>query len=132
VALGLVPDEVYLRQTLPVYNAAEWLNQATPPSARIAAYGEPQWFYLDREYMWGDRGHHRLIEYDRLRNGKDLRAAYRRLGVTHIVVNQQAVAPLFGGTAMPQRGWEEMREVGELVVVGSCPNAPQYVLMAVK
>ncbi|MGC8834592.1 MAG: ArnT family glycosyltransferase, partial [Armatimonadota bacterium] len=55
---GAVSADRYLEQTLDVYPAQRWINENTPPSARILLFEETRGFYLDRPYMWANPGHH--------------------------------------------------------------------------
>lgn len=89
VALGLVSEEAYLASTLDQYTMCEWINSELPASAKIITYGEPRGFYLDRDYLWGDPGHHRMIDYDHIQTTDALLHAWEQLGVTHVLINQR-------------------------------------------
>lgn len=91
VAVGLVSAEEFLRTVEPTYRIAEFVNHALPRSAVIATYGFPLGYYFDRRYFWADSGHNRLIRYEKLRSVDDLISEWRRMGVTHIVVDWQFV-----------------------------------------
>jgi len=88
VAFGLMSEEVYLSRYLDQYPICRWINAHLPRDARLITYGEPRGFYLDRDYLWGDPGHHTLIPYESIRSFQDLRAHWRRLGVSHVLINQ--------------------------------------------
>ncbi len=85
-ALGLVDTHTYLSGS-PLYEMSEFINETTPPDAKIALYGEPRGYYLDRDYLWADPGHSGLIRYQEISDADDLVAEWRRLGVTHVVIN---------------------------------------------
>lgn len=93
VALGLEPQESYLRQRLPIYPAIEYLNRFTPPSARVVMYDEVRGFYLQRDYIWGNPGHHTLIPYGEFQSADDLLSFLRSRGYTHLLLNRQFWVP---------------------------------------
>lgn len=87
VALGLADEETYLAQTS-LYGASVFINSYTAPDAKVALYGEPRGYYLDRDYIWAERGHSALIAYDEVETPEDLVNEWRRLGITHLMINQ--------------------------------------------
>lgn len=90
VVLGSQSVEDYLTEVLPgLYPALQFVNRVAAPDAKLISYGEPRLFYLDRPYLWGEPNYHRLLEYDRMQTADDLLAAYRDLGITHVLVNPQ-------------------------------------------
>lgn len=89
VSEALHDREAYLRARIQPYAALEYLNQHTPPDAKIITYDEPRCFYLDREYIWGDPGHHRLIPYEQLNSASHLRATLSGMGFTHVLINRR-------------------------------------------
>ncbi len=114
VVLGAQSVEAYLQgQPQPgLYAAIQLLNRATPAQARVISYGEPRLFYLDRDYLWGEPNYHRLLDYDRMKTAGDLLAAYRNLGITHVLVNRQFFP---GGTAANER---IAQRLGEALATG--------------
>ncbi|MCX7597475.1 MAG: hypothetical protein N2512_01215 [Armatimonadetes bacterium] len=89
VIAGAQSAESYLRRALDVYQALDYVNRFTPPDAKVGTYGEPRLFYLDRDYLWADPGHSQLIDYSATNTARALAGEYRRLGLTHILVNQR-------------------------------------------
>jgi hypothetical protein len=90
VIFGATPVDGYLSATLPgLYPALQLLNAQTRPTDKVISYGEPRLFYLDRPYLWGDPNYHQLLVYDRMSSAEDLLAAYRGLGITHVLINRQ-------------------------------------------
>jgi len=94
VALGLESHDAYLYRMLEVYRASDRINSGTPPTAKVATYGEPRVFYIDREVMWADPGHHQMMAYARMTSGQDLVARYRELRITHILLAPDMVRRL--------------------------------------
>jgi 4-amino-4-deoxy-L-arabinose transferase-like glycosyltransferase len=90
-AVGLESQSAYLARTLDgLYPMAQVVN-ALPGGSKVIMYGETMGFYFDTPYMWGG-AHHNMIPYDRLHNANQLLAAYRRLGVTHVLMTTQFYA----------------------------------------
>ncbi|MFA0753063.1 MAG: hypothetical protein IMHGJWDQ_000831 [Candidatus Fervidibacter sp.] len=87
VAIGLVPDEEFLRETTPIYRVAEFVNSALPRRSVIATYGVPLGYYFERRYFWADSGHNRLIRYERLQGVRDLVREWERLQVSHVIID---------------------------------------------
>ncbi len=85
--LGLQSEQAYLSAFLDVYEPSAYLNRSTPEDAKIALYGEPRGYYLDRDYLWADPGHSALIRYETVRTAEDLVREYRRLGITHVLIH---------------------------------------------
>ncbi len=89
VALGREDREEFIGKFFPSYKVFQFVNQYLPLDSKIALLGEPRGFYLGREYMWADPGHHTLIPYKRFRTVKELVESYKRMGFTHIIINQE-------------------------------------------
>ncbi|MGC8843854.1 MAG: hypothetical protein ACP5QS_07930, partial [bacterium] len=88
VALGLESREDFLSRVFQPYPVYEFVNENLPKNSKIALLGEPRGFYLDRDYIWADPGHHTMIPYDKFKDLKDLIEGYKRLGITHIIINR--------------------------------------------
>lgn len=86
-ALGLTTTEEYLAEHS-LYRASVFINNSTPPDAKVALYGEPRGYYLNRDYIWAERGHSALIDYDSVERPRDLVSEWWRLGITHVMINQ--------------------------------------------
>ncbi len=101
-ALGVVRADDYLAG-VSLHAAAEVINQRAPANAKVALYGEPRGYYLDRDYLWAERGHSALIDYDTATTGEALVAEWRRLGVTHVMINFGAFPSLDSGDPVAAR-----------------------------
>lgn len=68
--------------------AMAWLNANAPADARVALYGEPRGYWLDRDYFWAERGHSTIIP-DEARRGLEPYLDYltATLGATHALVS---------------------------------------------
>lgn len=78
----------YLDRALPgVWQASRWVNLHTPPDAGIILYDETRGFYLQRRYLWGNPGHHTLIDYDSFTDGDMLVRALHRMGYQYVMQN---------------------------------------------
>jgi 4-amino-4-deoxy-L-arabinose transferase-like glycosyltransferase len=85
-AFGQVTEAEYLGSTA-LYSAAKAINDRTPADAKVALYAEPRGYYLDRDYLWAEEGHSALIRYERVESAEDLVREWRRLDVTHVMIN---------------------------------------------
>ncbi|UCH33753.1 MAG: hypothetical protein JSV65_14450, partial [Armatimonadota bacterium] len=93
--LGSETDEAYLSRTLDgLYAMAAVINDL-PSGSKVIMYGETRGFYFDTPYMWGNH-HHNMIPYDRLSDAEGLVAAYRSLGVTHVLMTAQFMKAVNG------------------------------------
>lgn len=88
VALGLEDRDEFIGNVFPTYRVYQFVNSDLPKDSKIALLGEPRGFYLDREYIWADPGHHTLIPYERFQTVEDLVKFYKRMGFTHIIINR--------------------------------------------
>ncbi len=83
----------YLERALPgVWQACDWINRNTPREAGVILYDETRGFYLQRRYLWGNPGHHTLIDYDSFTDGDMLVRALHRMGY-QVVLQNLAFAP---------------------------------------
>ena len=94
----------------------QWMNANTPASARVAVYGEPRDFYLNRAYFWADDAHNELIDYPRIATGAQLAAALKSQGATHVLANFDA-ARNGGAFGPPQPLFDEMVSSGAAALV---------------
>ncbi len=84
-ALHLEAQDAYLARTLDGLYAMAHVVNSLPAGSKVIIYGETRGFYFDTPYMWGDH-HHNMIPYDRLADSGQLVAAYRKLGVTDVLM----------------------------------------------
>ena len=104
------PDD-YLTRTFSGYSAMQWINANTPASARVAVYGEPRDFYLNRAYFWADDAHNELIDYPRISTAAQLAAALKVHDATYVLANFDA-ARNGGAFGPPQPLFDEMVNAG--------------------
>ena len=83
------PDD-YLTRNFSGYGAMQWINANAPADARVAVYGEPRDFYLNRSYFWADDAHNELIDYSKISTGAQLAAALKAQGATYVLANFDA------------------------------------------
>ncbi len=106
----------YLTRTFAGYSAMQWINANTPATARVAIYGEPRDFYLNRSYFWADDAHNQLIDYPNVKTGAQLAAALKAQGATHVLSNFDA-ARNGGVFEPPQPLFDEMVSSGDASLV---------------
>lgn len=87
-AFGLQSQEEYLTNSLDVYDAESYMNKNLPADAKIVLFDEVRGFYLDREYIWGNPGHHEMIPWKSFKTGNDMVRWFRAHGYTHMLVNR--------------------------------------------
>ena len=104
------PDD-YLTRTFSGYSAMQWINANTPQTARVAVYGEPRDFYLNRAYFWADDAHNQLINYPRISTGAQLAVALKAQNATHVLHNADA-ARNGGAFGPPQPLFDQMVSAG--------------------
>lgn len=128
---GQASWDSYLWKNLPIYGPSQYVNKKTPPDAKIITYGEPRCFYLDREYLWGDWHYHRMIIYDKMRGAPELVAAYRGLGITHILINLGFFTDLATSDEPDKRLLREAAEEGQIMVLCTLGPSGQYLLLKI-
>jgi hypothetical protein len=81
--------EEFLTRQFGPYASEQWINHNTPKNVGVVLYEEVRGFYLDRPYLWGNRGHSLYIPYDRMRTGRDLADWFLAHGTGYALVNLQ-------------------------------------------
>jgi 4-amino-4-deoxy-L-arabinose transferase-like glycosyltransferase len=89
--LGLESKDEYLTQTLDIYPIAQQINATLPSGAKIMLFGETRGFYLDRNYLWGIGNNDLIHEPEDTADPQKLATAFRRLGVTHLLLAPASV-----------------------------------------
>jgi len=97
VAFGMETRERFLKSALPGYDVLQYANDMLPRHAKLALYGYPFGYYLDRDYMWADEGHHTLIPYRQYTSPGQLVQRWRELGVTHVLISRQFAGDILEG-----------------------------------
>jgi len=88
--LGLAQSdrEAFLMRRLQIYPAVRYLNTQTPNKAGVILLDETRGYYLERPYLWGNAGHHRLIPYDQLADGDALVRWLMQNGYRYVLINR--------------------------------------------
>jgi hypothetical protein len=94
--LGQVSRADYLKTQrptypLPYYAAAEFINRELPPTAKVLVLGESRTYYIERDCVAAtvfDRNPFWLAAQE-ARDGEDLLARVRALGITHVFLNAE-------------------------------------------
>jgi len=130
-ALGLQSPEEYLTASLDVYPVSHYVAEHTPPDAKVALYGEPRGYYLQRAHIWGEPGHSALIDYASMSGPEDLIAEYRRLGITHVLVRTTLFPDMFTSDDKLARRLGDALNAGLLEIIWDAPGRERgYLLMA--
>lgn len=89
VPLALRDREAYLMRRLQTYPAIQFLNAQPDPHAGVILLDETRGYYLNRPYLWGNAGHHRLIPYESMRSGAALTQWMRQHGYRYVLINRR-------------------------------------------
>lgn len=84
---GIQDREDFLAENLDVYRAQAYVNDSTPEDAKIVLFEEVRGFYLDREYIWGNPGHHEMTPWQDFRNAEDMIGYFKEVGFSHALIN---------------------------------------------
>ena len=117
----------YLNRLLDVHEPSKYISTQLAEDAVIATYGEPRGYYFQRAVIWADPGHSLLFSYAPMQDAGDLMAAYRRLGITHVLVNRLHVGDPAEKKSWPLELVNQAIEAGLLRPVASFYYHPRYV-----
>lgn len=87
--LALRDRDAYLERRLQIYPAVRFLNEQTPTDAGVILLDETRGYYLQRRYLWGNAGHHRLIPYETMLTGEQLAQWLEANGYHYLLINRQ-------------------------------------------
>lgn len=87
--LALRDRDAYLERRLQIYPAVRFLNEQTPTDAGVILLDETRGYYLQRRYLWGNAGHHRLIPYETMQTGEQLAQWLAVNGYRYLLINRQ-------------------------------------------
>ncbi len=87
--LALRDRDAYLSRRLQIYPAVQFLNAQPRPNEGVILLDETRGYYLNRPYLWGNAGHHRLIPYETMRTGADLAQWMAQHGYRYLLINRQ-------------------------------------------
>ncbi len=86
-AMGFEPASEYLSKSLDEYDAISYANDNLPPDAKVVFFDEVRGFYLDREYMWGNPGHHEMTPWGSFHSGADMVRYFKGQGFDYALIN---------------------------------------------
>ena len=93
VVLGIESKDDYASWTLDTYDAQIYINKNAPANAGVAMFGEVRGFYLDRDYIWANPGHHEMIPWARFSKGPDMVNFLIKSGYTYAIINWRFFSP---------------------------------------
>ena len=73
---------------VPFYSSASKMNNDSEIQ-KVALFDEVFGYYLDKPYFWGNPGHTTELGYDDMRTSAEFVAALKRMGVSHVYLNNQ-------------------------------------------
>ncbi|MBI1935164.1 glycosyltransferase family 39 protein [Candidatus Woesearchaeota archaeon] len=87
-ALGLESeDNFHSKYPGPIYDASKFANSNLPESAKILLFRDTRGYFIDRGYVWADPLTQAYIDYSNIKSEDDYYKELKRLGITHILVN---------------------------------------------
>ncbi|MDW8107581.1 MAG: hypothetical protein RMK45_08890 [Armatimonadota bacterium] len=87
--LALRDRDAYLTRRLQIYPAIQYLNTQPEPQQGVILLDETRGYYLNRPYLWGNAGHHRLIPYESMRTGAELAQWMRQHNYRYVLINRR-------------------------------------------
>lgn len=73
-----------------LYDASKFINGNTPENSKILLYRDNRGYFIDREYVHADF-HLGYVDFLKFKNEDDFLFRLRELGITHILVNTNAL-----------------------------------------
>jgi hypothetical protein len=110
VALGQVTPEEFLYRSSELYPACRFVNTELPPSTKVLMIEETRGYYLDRDYMWGNPGHHTLIPWDSFKTPQQLTQWLESHGFTHVLINSRFMRRNWGSSPWERLILEAIKE----------------------
>ena len=126
-AFGLVDADDYLC-SFSLYAAEKTINERAPLDGTVALYAEPRGYYLDRDYLWAESGHSALIDYTLADTGEGLVAEWRRLSVTHVLINLALFPDIEQSDDPLARSIREALEQGLIEPISAPASARPYAI----
>ncbi len=96
VVSGAQTQHEYLRHSLDIYLAEDYINRYSPRQTRVALFGDTRAFYLEKPFDWCDYGHNTQFSR-KFSDGDELITELAINGNTHVMVNT-AFLPKDGNT----------------------------------
>jgi hypothetical protein len=75
---------------VPFYSSASQMNNDSEIQ-KIALFDEVFGYYLNKPYIWGNPGHTTELGYADMRTSAEFVAALKRMGVSHVYLNNQFI-----------------------------------------
>jgi len=98
VALGFESVDSFYERQAPVYKPSKFINSNLPENSRILLVREVKGFFLERDYVWDNPSTQVYINHSEFQNEDDYYEELKKLGITHIMVNNGSFAKYRGFT----------------------------------
>lgn len=125
-AFGSMSRTAAIASGFEMYPLFQAVNTQLGPSDKVALYGEPRGYYLEVPYLWADFGYHTLLPYREMADADDLLDAYRRLGVTAVLINKDTARSTYLGTDAAGRLIHGLIARGHLKPMAETPRGIVY------
>jgi len=97
VALGFESEDSFYERQAPIHKPSKFINSNLPENSRILLFRDGKGFFLERDYIVADPWQ-AYIDYSKLENEKDYYEELKKLGITHVLVNNGSLATYRGFT----------------------------------
>jgi len=102
VALGFESEESFYERQSPVYKPSKFINSNLPKNSKILLFREVKGFFLERDYVWSNPITQVYVNYSKFKNENDYYEELKKLGITHILVNNGSFAKFRGFTVLEE------------------------------
>ncbi|MCH8004327.1 MAG: glycosyltransferase family 39 protein [Nanoarchaeota archaeon] len=92
VALGFESEDSFYDRQAPIYKPSKFINSNLPENSKILLFRDVKGFFLERDYVWSNPTTQVYINYSKYKNEKDYYEDLKKLGITHIMVNNGSFA----------------------------------------
>ncbi|MBC8141746.1 MAG: hypothetical protein H7Y38_09940, partial [Armatimonadetes bacterium] len=131
VVLGTQSRAEYVAQTQwmdTLYPASAWINDNTPPNAKVALFDVVFGFYIDRPILWANPNHSgTLLPWDTYQTADDWLTDFKRRGYTYILTDDATTALIRSDSSAMNQAWRtflpEAVAAGKVEVVFEKANA---------
>jgi len=98
VALGFESEDSFYEKQAPIYKPSKFINSNLPENSKILLFRDVKGFFLERDYVWSDPSTQVYINYSKFKNEKDYYEDLKKIGITHILINNGSFSKYRGFT----------------------------------
>ncbi|MBC8140380.1 MAG: hypothetical protein H7Y38_02935, partial [Armatimonadetes bacterium] len=111
-----------------LYPASAWINDNTPPNAKVALFDVVFGFYIDRPILWANPNHSgTLLPWDTYATADDWLSDFKHRGYDYILTDDATTALIRSDSSAMNQSWRtflpEAVAAGKVEVVFEKANA---------